>query len=161
MRETSTTARAALYAAQTPLVFLHLVTIEHDDLATPIRLVDNLEDIVSGGDTYTAFPIRVQLPPDVPGEIPSLDMVVDAVDQTLIQALRSIATPPTVSIEVIIASTPNTIEAGPFAFEVLEAQYNATEVRLRLEAERLLSEPYPSGLFTPTHFPMLFQAVGR
>lgn len=159
MRDTSTAARAALYAPQTAQAFLHLVTVEHDDLVTPIRLVDNLTDIVSGGDTYTAFPIRVVLPPDVPGELPQLDLVVDAVDQTIIAAIRSIATPPTITIEVIMASTPDVIECGPFVFDATSVEYNAAELRFRLEVERILTEPYPAGLFTPGHFPMLFQAV--
>jgi len=161
VRVTSATARAALYAPQTPLVFLHLVTIDHDDLGAPIRLVDNLIDITSRGDLYTAFPIRVVLPPDVPGELPGLDLTIDAIDQSLITALRSISSPPKISIDVIIASTPDTIEAGPFAFDVTSCEYNANEVRLRLEAERLLSEPYPSGIFSPVAFPMLFQAVAQ
>lgn len=159
MRDVSTTARAALYAPSTEQVFLHLVTIDHDDLVTPFRLVDNLTDIVSDGDTFTAFPIRVVLPPDVPGELPQLDLVVDAVDQTVIAAIRAIATPPTITINVVMASTPDVVECGPFVYEATAVEYNATELRFRLEVERILTEPYPAGLFTPTAFPMLFQAV--
>ena len=161
MRDVSGTARASLYAPRTAEVWLHLVTIDHDDLATPIRLCDNLTDIVSRGNTYTAFPIRPVLPPDVATEIPAIDLVIDAVDRSIIQMVRSISTPPSVSIEVILASSPNTVEAGPFLFEAAVAEYGDREVRLRLEAERLLTEPYPAGLFTPSHFPMLFQAVAR
>ncbi len=159
MRDTSAAARAALYAPSTGEVFLHLVTIEHDDLATPIRLVDDLVDIVSRGDTYTASGIRPQLPPDTPDELPGIDMIIENVEHDLIIALESITTPPTVTIEVIMASTPDTVEAGPFVFDINATKYNATRVTLRLEIERLLSEPYPVGLFTPTMFPMLFQAV--
>lgn len=159
MRDTSAAARAALYAPSTGEVFLHLVTIEHADLPAPIRLVDDLVDIVSRGETYTASPIRPSLPPDTPEELPGIDMVIDNVERDIIIALESIVTPPTVTIEVIMASTPDTVEAGPFVFDINTCKYTATQATLRLEVERLLSEPYPVGLFTPTLFPMLFQSV--
>lgn len=161
MRDTSAAARAALYAPSTGEVFLHLVTIDHDDLVAPKRYVDNLTDIVSRGETYTAAPIRITLPADVPDELASLDQTVDAVDRDLITAIRSIATPPTETIEVIMASSPDTIEAGPFTFDITSADYNAAEVRLKLEVERFFTEPYPVELFTPTLYPLLFQGVAR
>ena len=159
MRDTSTSARAQLYAQQSTQAFLHLVTIEHDDLAAPIYLTDDLTNITSNGQVYTAFPMKVVLPPDIPSEMPQVDLVIDAVDRSIITAVRSITTPPTVTINVIMASTPDTIECGPLVYEAVAVDYNATEVRLRLEVERILSEPYPANLFTPTNSPLLFQAV--
>ena len=161
MRDTSTAARAALYAPQTAAVFLHLLTIDHDDMPSPVRFVDNLTDIVSNGDTYTAFPFRAVLPADVDNELPQLDLIVDNVTRELVDEVRSIATPATVSIDVVIADDPYTIEAGPFLMEVVTAVYTATEMKLTLTGERLLNEPYPVGLFTPLLFPLLFNAVGR
>jgi len=158
-RDTSTAARAALYAPETSAVFLHLLTIDHADMVSPVRFVDNTEDIVSNGETFTAFPFRAALPADVPDEIPTLDLVVDNVTRDLVDEVRSISTPATVTIEVIIADDPDTVEVGPFEMEVVSATYSATEMRLTLTSERLLNEPYPVGLFTPLHFPLLFNAV--
>ena len=98
-------------------------------------------------------------PPDVPAEMPQVDLIIDAVDRSLIIAVRSIATPPTVTINVIMASTPDVIEVGPLVYEGVAVDYNATEVRIRLEVERILSEPWPANLFTPSNAPLLFQAV--
>ena len=159
MRDTSAGARAALYAPQTGEAFLHLIAIDHDDLASPIYLTDNLTDIVSNGITYTAFPIVIGLTPDVPGELPQIDATICAVDRSIITAVRSIATPPEVNTSVIMASTPDTIECGPMFHEATGIDYNATEVRMRLEGERFLTEPWPSRLYTPTNSPLLFQAV--
>lgn len=159
MRDTSAAARAQLYAQNATQAFLHLVTITHADLASPIYLTDNLTDITSDGQVFTAFPMKVVLPPDVPSEMPQVDLVIDAVDRSIIIAVRSIATPPTVTINVVMASTPDTIECGPLVYEAVAVDYNATEVRLRLEVERILSEPYPANLYTPHTAPLLFQAV--
>ena len=159
MRDTSAAARAALYAAQTGKVFLHLLTIDHDDMPAPVRFVDDLVDITSRGNLYTAFPFRALLPADVDGELPQLDLVVDNVTRDLVDEIRSIATPAEVTLEVVIADTPDTVEAGPFNLEVVRATYNAREIRLSLASESLLTEPYPVRLFTPSDFPLLFNAV--
>lgn len=159
MRNTSAAARAQLYAQQGTQAFLHLISIDHDDLIAPIDITDNITDVVSNAVLYTAFPIRVVLPPDVPAEMPQVDLIIDAVDRSLIIAVRSIATPPTVRISVIMASTPDVIEVGPLVYEGVAVDYNATEVRIRLEVERILSEPWPANLFTPSNSPLLFQAV--
>lgn len=160
-RDVSLAARAALYAQQTSVVPLMLLTIDHDDLVTPVRLVSDLVDLTSRGNTYAAYPFEPMLPPSVQGEMPRLDMVFHDVDQTLVVIARSISTPASVSIEVVMSTTPDTVEAGPWSFEVTSIQYSATELRLGLTVEQLITEPYPYRLFNPTDFPMLFKAVSR
>lgn len=161
MRDTSIAARAALYAPQTGKVFLHLLTIDHDDMPARVRFVDNLDDITSRGNVYTAFPFRALLPADVEGELPTLDLVVDNVTRELVDEVRSIATPAEITIEVVIADTPDTVEVGPILLEVAGVSYDRQELRLSLVSERLMTEPYPAGLFTPSDFPFLFNAVDR
>jgi hypothetical protein len=140
-------------------VFLHLLVIDHDTMPAPVRLVANTEDVVSDGETYTAFPFRCVLPPAVQGELPQLDLVVDNVTRELVDEIRSIATPASLTISVVLAATPDTVEVGPYLLEVVGAAYDRHEVRLSLAAEPLLTEPYPQGLFTPGQFPLLFNAV--
>lgn len=157
----STAARAALYAPQTSAVFLDLLTIDHDDMDAPVHFVNNLTDITSNGSVFTAFPFQAVIPPDVEGELPQIDLVVDNVTRDLIADVRSISTPASVTLEVIIASAPDTIEAGPFLFQVTAAEYDAQEIRLSLTSEPLMQEPYPYRLFIPGDFPLLFKAVPR
>ncbi len=160
-RDVSLAARAALYAQQTSVVPLMLLTIDHDDLVTPVRLVSDLVDLTSRGNTYQAYPFEPMLPPAVQGELPRLDMVLHDVDQTLVVIARSISTPATVAIEVVMSTTPGTVEAGPWSFEVTSIQYSAAELRLGLTVESLITEPYPYRLFNPVDFPLLFKAVAR
>lgn len=160
MSRTLTSAtRAALYAPQTGKVLLHLLTIDHADMAAPVRLVDDLVDIVSRGDTYTAFPFEAALPVDTDGEVPQLEITCDAVTRELIVEIRSIATPATMTLEVVAADSPDDVEAGPYVFDVVSAQYDATEITLRLTYEPLTVEPFPALIFNPHDFPLLFQAV--
>ena len=159
MRNISASARAALYSAQTSKAMFHLLTIEHADMAETVRLVDNLTDVVSRSNTYTAFPFIAALPPDSDGEVPQVDIVCDAVDRSLIIVARSISTPATVTIEVVVSDSPDTVEAGPYIFDLVGIQYDAKEIRFSLAYEPLATEPYPSRTFSPTLFPLLFNAV--
>lgn len=157
----STTGKASIFAASTAQVWLHLLTIDHDDLASPIRLVDNTEAVISRGDTYLPFAFRPQIPAEVDGQLPKVELQIDAVDQTIIAALEVLQTPPTITLEVVMAGTPDTVERGPWYFTIRSLNYNALTIRSELTYEALTAEPFPYRRFTPTEFPGLFNAVDR
>jgi len=158
VRTLSTNARAALYAAQSDEVWLQLLTVEHSAIVTPIRIVANTEDVVSRGDTYTAFPFEISIPAT---SAESVELVVDNVSRELIEEVRSIDTPLTLTLEVVLASHPDTVEAGPFAFQSRAVEYDVQRMRFTLAYEPLLSEPFPAYVYTPIEYPGLFQAVDR
>jgi len=68
---------AACNAQQTDEAFIMLVTIDHDDLAEPIRLNDSGENQVSNGETYLASPIQVTLAEDSADRLPQVKIVMD------------------------------------------------------------------------------------
>jgi hypothetical protein len=158
MRTISSNARAALYAAQSDEVWLQLLTIEHDDIGAPIRLVDNTEPVTSRGDTYLSFPFMIALPASAQETV---ELTVDNVSRELIEEVRSIATPLSITLEVVTASDPDTVEAGPFEFQSRAVEYDVQAMRFTLAFEPLLSEPFPAYTYTPLDYPGLFQAVDR
>lgn len=62
---------------------LYLLEITHDQLATPLRVVNDTQDIVSNGDTYTAFAFRVSLPEDLDRKLPRALLAIDNVGREL------------------------------------------------------------------------------
>jgi hypothetical protein len=158
-RAISVAAKAALYAPHTSVVFLTLLTIDHEEMDAPVRFVDNLTDVTSRGDVYTAFPFSTSLPPDAEGELPQIDLICDNVTRDLITTVRNIATPASVTMEVVIADTPDTVEVGPYIFDIIGATYDVKEIRFTLMYEPLMQEPFPADIFSPTNFPSLFNAV--
>ena len=158
---TSADLRAALYAPSTSRVLLDLITIEHDDLVTPVRICTDKVSVVSRGNTYTALPVALSMPNDVEGEQPRVALIVDNVSRTLVAAVRGIETPPTVTLETIVASAPDVVELGPFIFGAEEVEIDKFELRLDLALEALQREPYPAPIFNPAAFPLLFNAVDR
>jgi hypothetical protein len=147
-------ALAELYAQRSSGVWLTLLTIEHADLPATIRLVNDRASVVSGGDTYAALGFSIQLPADAE-EIPRASLTVDAVDRTIITALRSITTPATVTVEIVRQSAPDTILAS-WVLEMRNASYDAQTVTMELYPPPVLDEAYPGTDFTPLLFPGIF-----
>jgi hypothetical protein len=81
---------------------------------------------------------------------------IDNVDRTIVEAVRTVSSPPTASLSVVLASDPDTVEAGPFELTIREVQYDALVVTATMAVEDILNEPFPGDLFTPQNFPGLF-----
>ena len=153
------TLRAAVTAQQTGEVLLVLLEIDHADMSTPIRVVNNQVGIMSGGDLYAPFPFQVQLPDERDDTMSAVTLRIDNVDQQIVTALRQLTSAPTVDLSVVLASDPDTVEAGPFSFSLTQATYDANAVVATLAYEDVLREPIPGDRFTPTNFPGVFAGV--
>jgi hypothetical protein len=154
-RQLSTRGAAAVTAENSSEVMLHLLEINHDMLAEPIYVVNNFEDIVSNGNTYIAFPFDIALP-DESDAPPQVQLQIDNVDRSIIQVLRGLATPATVTLKLVLASTPDTIEAGPFTLLLRNIEFDNQTITGTLMPEDILNAPYPYQIFSPTTHPGLF-----
>jgi hypothetical protein len=156
VRAVSTVLKAALFGPETGEAFLILLEISHPDLAAPIRAVNNTTDVTSGGNLYTATAFDIQLPDDTSEKPPQVTLSICNVDRSILIAIAEIITPPTVTISVIAASTPDVIEVGPLTFTLLSVEYDALVIRGTLGFAPILNEPFPADSFTPDLFPGLF-----
>ena len=152
----SSTFKAAFFAASTDEVPLVIVEIDHDDFDAPIRCVNNFTDITSGGDVYTAFPFTFRFPPHSSDELPLASITISAIDQTIIQEIRAISTRPTVTVSLILASDPDTIEAGPYEFKLTNVEYDIFQITGGLGYDDFFDEPYPGDKYTPANHPGLW-----
>ena len=71
---------AEVSAAEAPLVLLQ---IDHPDLAQPVRVVNDTQDLTSNGDLYVAIPFRCTLPDDFENQLPKARLSVDNVGKEL------------------------------------------------------------------------------
>lgn len=152
----STGARRAVYAPESDEVFLVLLTIDHDSLDEPIRVVNNLEKITSRGEEFIAFPFDISLPDDKEDAPPRARLAIDNVSREIGQAIREIVGPPSVMIEVVMASAPDTVEASFPNFLLRNVSYDAAVVSGELMVEDLTREPFPARKFTPGAYPGVF-----
>ncbi|MEY2653819.1 MAG: hypothetical protein RLZZ524_847 [Pseudomonadota bacterium] len=156
MRTLSTTATAAILGAQTGEVFVVLLALAHAQLAATVRVTSDAIATVSNGDTYNPFPFTVALPGERGDRLAGAQLIIDNVDRSIVTALRQIGSAPTVTISVVLASSPDTIEAGPFVYTLKNASYDALTVQGDLAFEDILNEAFPGHSFVPTSHPGLF-----
>lgn len=159
MRALSTALRAAITAQESGDPLLPLLTITHDDLAVPIRLVRNPTNITSRGVEFLAFAFDVSLPDDVDDHPPRASLVIDNVSLELVEILRTLREPPEMLLELIFASTPDTVEVAWQAFLLDQPTWDVRSIEATLTLEETMLEEFPPHAFTPAAFPGVFKAI--
>jgi hypothetical protein len=127
-RNLSATVKQAIFAPQTNKVFLLIVEIDHADLGTPLRMVNNTENVVSNSDLYYARAFDFRPPVEEDGTIKNTRISIDNIDRALIDDLRTILSPATLSASVILSDDPDTIVAGPWDFVLRSISYTAEQI---------------------------------
>jgi hypothetical protein len=155
-RSLSSAAVRALTAQETGEAFLMLVTITHDDLAAPLYFANNTVDVTSRGHQFLGWPFEVALPDEREDALPTVQLRIDNVDRRIMEGIRGLLTAPTVLLEIVLASAPDIIEAGPFNFTLRGVEYDALVITGTLAPEDVLNEPAMQYSFTPDLFPGLF-----
>lgn len=150
------TFKAAAYQQQTDEVPLVIITIDHDDLSTPLRFVNDGQDVVSGGETYLKAAFKISFPKRSPDDIPRATIEIGNVDRQIALAIRSITSRPSVTVSRILASDPSTIQEGPYEFMLSGVSYDAFVVSAALSFDDIFDEPYPGDTFSPSVAPGLF-----
>jgi len=150
-------ALQSAFAEQTDEVWLALLTIGEGQLATPIRIVNDTQDLqLSNGTTFTGFPFRPHLPDDVPEQIPTVQISVDNVDRSIGQTIRQVHRPK-VTLSAVLRSSPDTDQAGPYTFVATAATYDAEKATLSLTFDSdILNEAFPALHVTPQSCPGVF-----
>jgi len=152
----SATFKAAAAAHNTTQRVHTGVVISHADITT-LRFCDNTEDISRNGNTFTAFSFDAKLPDDMEDRMPNVILNFDNVDQQVMEAIRDIdpGDPPTVEIDLFLASSPDTSEKGPYVMTLRNTTTTAFQVSGQLGFEDVLNDPFPKDQFTPNKFPGL------
>ena len=156
MRQVSLTALRSMLAQQVQEVFLKCVTITHPDLAQPLRYVNDRVSLTRSDGTYEAASFRMALPDDEEENIGVVQMTIPIIDYTIVQAIRSTNDPFTVTLIIIRASAPETVEVGPFVFEALTVDFDRQSATISLGFNRnIFEDAYPKDIFAPSNDPPL------
>lgn len=124
------------------------------------RLSETPEDVfygvVSRGNNYTYLPFKLTLPTDSATEDMSCKVTMYDVTRQLLPIFREVMEPPEVTLEIVLASTPDTVEVSFGKFYFTGIEYDANQVSGSLDVDRLANEPFPRDVFLPSTFPGLF-----
>lgn len=148
---------AAAMAQQTDEVLVVLLKLDQDSWSVPVYVCNNSENVTSSGQVYLSFPFDISLPDQKEGKEPSSSVSISLIDQQLIVLLRSIQEPPTVTLSVVLASTPNVIEYGPIDLIATDVRITKDTATMSLRFDPFGAEPFPWLRFTPEYFPGMFK----
>lgn len=162
--------RQSAYAQETGRVLIALVTITHDALAEPIRIstdptqrieeyttdTDVVYGTISRGNTFLFLPVRIKLPDETEAGPGDITLEIDNIHRQYVETIRSISSPPAVTVELVMDNTPDTVEAQWPEFLLADITYDSVTISGTLRMETLMREPFPCGTFTPSGFPGVF-----
>jgi len=157
MRSLSSAAISALFGSQTGSVFLTLLEISHTDITT-VYFVNNNEDIIYSGQTYTAYPFNFEPPKQTDSGIEPSRLVLPNIDLSIVEIIRSISTPPTIRTALIMVQ-PNgtvTLEDGWYSFILRNVTYDALRVSGELIFDINLDATVSLYKYGNTTFPGLY-----
>ena len=166
MRVLSLNFRKALFAQEGGEVPIFLLTITHPEFAEPIYLSTDpterfsMDPVMyrtqSRGIDFLYAGIDVTLPDEQDKSPPASKLTIANVTRDIIPLARSVSTPPSVTIEAVLASDLDTVEMTWPAMDMSNLTYDASFLNFDLTIDALVTEPYPGGTFSPADFPGLF-----
>ena len=151
-RHLSTPMARAILAQRTAEVPLACVTISHPGIET-IRIVNNNEPIGRLTGLYRPYSMEPKFPDDGETASPTVQLRIDNVDREVARKLRTLPMPrPQCTLELVLASSPDLVEMGPFEFKVLGGDTDITTLELTLgHEEDFYNQGVPAQSYTPSN----------
>lgn len=132
-----------------------LLEIDGPGFVTPIRVASDNQDVVHQGWTFLGYPFEVELPPENPDRPMVARIRIDNTERKIIEQIRAIAEPPSVTLKVVLADQPDVIEVEYAGMRLRNVQWDAGEISGDLVYEDILNEPVCEQM-TPARFPGAF-----
>jgi hypothetical protein len=146
----------AINRPTTTEAFFILLTFTSPTSVTDVfRVVNNNEDVVSRGETFTAYPFTINLPSDIEGEPRRASITIDNVSREITRYVRQALEPPTVKIELVLSSSPDTVEKTVEFLRMVEVTYDAMTVTATLEPFDIMNSPAIEDIYAGDQFPDL------
>jgi len=149
--------KSTLAQVSAPESALVLLEINHPDLATPVRVVNDTQDLVSNGNTYIAIPFRCTLPDDFENQLPKARLSVDNVGKELMYWIETSGggNGSLITMSQVMRSRPDTVEWS-ITMNLYNVSCNMTEVSGELGYENLFSKKAIAMQHRPNTTPGIF-----
>jgi hypothetical protein len=174
MRRLSLNARTAHDAVGSKEVEVVLLHITHPETEQVIRLSTDPTDRISynppaygtrstwqdsdpadDDEAFLFILMSVMVPDDQEDSPPAAQLVLEAVDNRIVDALRSTLQRATVSMALVLASTPDLVEQEWLNFKLISAEGGGDTINLTISRDPVTAEPWPAGRMTRDRFPGL------
>lgn len=172
MRRLSLNARLAQDAPASSEIHVVLLEITHPALTAPIRLsTDNTERISDeplvygtrstwrgadpAADPFLWVVASALVPSDIEDAPAASTIILENLDSRMAALLRSFTDAASLSMAVVLASSPDLIEAEWTGLQLVSAEVTAGEITLQFSREEVELEPFPLGRLSRERFPGL------
>ncbi|MFA7308181.1 MAG: hypothetical protein WC026_16085 [Hyphomicrobium sp.] len=147
------TVRSVMYAEHSEEIEVALVTITHADLAAPVRVSSDtgssplsIEPLrfgtISRGNEYDFVLMSAIVPDDRKGTPPRVALVFENIESNFIETAQSFVSPATASIELVLASAPDTVIQAYRGLRIVRCSFDDTSATFDLSREPFVSEPF-------------------
>jgi hypothetical protein len=156
-RPYSQRAREQLNATSADDIMLVLLEIRHPQLAVPVRVVNDTQNIVVEGNEFIACAFDVTLPDDSDNQVPQARLEIDNIGRELTQWLEQSGggAGATCRFIQVMRSTPNLIEYD-ITLDLTGLSMDQTKVSGTLGYVDFLNQPAVTVYYRPETAPALF-----
>lgn len=164
-RSLSEAFKRAANSQSTSECLIVLLTATNDNFDAPIRLssdptailpIAGVKGTVSRSDEYIYAPFNITLPSQDDTGVSRASVSIDNIDRRITQNIRQARSKIMITVEIVLASDPDTVEVAIENFQLVNVDYDAFVVSGELSVEYFGLEPYPWARFTPSLFPGAF-----
>jgi hypothetical protein len=136
---------------------VYLLEITHSQLDVPIRVVNDNQDLVSNGNTFTAFAFQITIPDDQDKTLPRAQLAIDNVGRELVQwlELSGGGRGAQVRIMQVMRNAPDVIEYD-ITVDLISVTQNVQQITGQLGYEDLLNTPGLKATYRPENTPGVF-----
>lgn len=131
-----------------------------DGYTQRLTSLETADDVVYGvssrGQDFMFLPMEISLPSEDEAQAPKCSLILNDVSRYAIPIVRTITAPPKILMELVLSSSPNTVEASFAGFYINNFTYNAESVSAELAMIDYEREPFPQHSFSPVYFPGMF-----
>ena len=130
-----------------------LIKIYHPEMADPLYLTDNNEDLTYNGHVYKKAFFRINLPEVTKDSMGNATIEMGCVDQQIIEIIRSLTTPPNIKFVATYLEEGVYSDLAGYDMIMSNLNWDAKSLTADLTLDLVLNYDFPSGSFTPFNCP--------
>lgn len=130
-----------------------LIKIYHDEMAEPLYLTDNGEDLTYKGNVYKHAYFKITLPEVTKDSMGNASIQIGCVDQQLIRIVRSLTTPPNIKFVATYLEDGVYSDLAGYDMILSNVRWDAKSMTADLTLDLVLNYEFPAGSFTAYNCP--------
>lgn len=149
--------KSTLAQVSAPEVGLILLELTHSSLSEPVRIVNDVVDLVSNGQTYIGLPFKCVLPDDFDGQLPKAQLTIDNVGKELMAWIETTSggNGSIVTFSQVMRSRPDQIEWS-ITMNLYNVHVTMQDITAELGFQNLFAKPAVKMKYRPDNSPGIF-----